>query len=117
MGGYQINNMREQDSGEQLKLIKAFIESELRFKQELIARQQHEIDHLRRKEEEDKALAKALEQKLLKSIAQNEGNKQLINKLLGDISKLQNDVEWYKRTYEQRSFLGVLKEKIKIFFR
>jgi len=41
-----------------------------------------------------------------------EGNRQLINKLLGDLSKLQNDVEWYKRTYEQRSFLGTLREKI-----
>lgn len=41
-----------------------------------------------------------------------EGNRQLINKLLGDLSKLQNDVEWYKRTYEQRSFLGTVKEKL-----
>ena len=41
-----------------------------------------------------------------------DGNRQLINKLLGDLSKLQNDVEWYKRTYEQRSFLGTVKEKI-----
>ncbi|MEO6356945.1 MAG: hypothetical protein ABIU77_20225 [Ferruginibacter sp.] len=41
-----------------------------------------------------------------------EGNRQLINKLLGDLSKLQNDVDWYKRTYEQRSFLGTVKEKI-----
>lgn len=41
-----------------------------------------------------------------------EGNRQLINKLLGDLSKLQNDIDWYKRTYEQRSFLGTVKEKI-----
>jgi len=41
-----------------------------------------------------------------------EGNRQLINKLLGDLSKLQNDIEWYKKTYEQRSFLGTIKEKI-----
>lgn len=41
-----------------------------------------------------------------------DGNRQLINKLLGDLSKLQNDVEWYKRTYEQRSFLGTVKEKV-----
>lgn len=46
--------------------------------------------------------------------AQNliDGNRQLINKLLGDLSKLQNDIEWYKRTYEQRSFLGTIREKI-----
>jgi len=41
-----------------------------------------------------------------------EGNQQLINKLLGDLSKLQNDLEWYKSTYEQRSFLGTIREKI-----
>ncbi len=41
-----------------------------------------------------------------------EGKKQLINKLLGDLSKLQNDIEWYKKTYEQRSFLGTIREKI-----
>lgn len=42
----------------------------------------------------------------------NEGNRQLINKLLGDLSKLQNDNDWYKRTYEQRSFLGTIRQKI-----
>ena len=41
-----------------------------------------------------------------------EGNRQLINKLLGELSKLQNDIGWYKRTYEQRSFLGTIREKI-----
>jgi len=39
------------------------------------------------------------------------GNRQLINKLLGDISRLQNDIDWYKRTYEKRSLLGLLREK------
>jgi len=42
-----------------------------------------------------------------------EGNRQLINKLLGELSKLQNDIGWYKRTYEQRSFLGTIREKIR----
>ena len=41
-----------------------------------------------------------------------DGNRQLINKLLGDISKLQNDVDWYKKTYVQRSFLGTISERI-----
>jgi len=117
MESYLINSMNEQATGEQLKLIRAFIESELRFKQELITRQQHEIDQLYNEAEKYEAAVKALEQRLQKSIAQNEGNKQLINKMLGDISKLHNDIEWYKRTYEQRSFLGIIKEKIKFFFR
>ena len=41
-----------------------------------------------------------------------EGNSQLINKLLGDLSKLQNDLDWYKRTYEKRSFLGTIRTKL-----
>lgn len=42
-----------------------------------------------------------------------EGNRQIVNKLLNDIDRLQQDVEWYKRTYESRSLIGILKEKIK----
>ncbi|MBC5992317.1 hypothetical protein [Pontibacter cellulosilyticus] len=41
-----------------------------------------------------------------------EGNRQIVNKLLNDIDRLQQDIEWYKRTYESRSLLGTLKEKI-----
>jgi peptidoglycan hydrolase CwlO-like protein len=44
--------------------------------------------------------------------SQQEGSKQLINKLLDDIKRYQNDIEWYKRTYEKRSIIGTLKEKI-----
>jgi peptidoglycan hydrolase CwlO-like protein len=44
---------------------------------------------------------------------QLEGSKQLINKLLGDIRNYQNDIEWYKRTYEKRSLLGILKQKLR----
>ena len=32
---------------------------------------------------------------------------------LYEIGRLKNEIAWYKRTYEQRSVLGVLKEKIK----
>ena len=60
---------------------------------------------------------KNLEIKSLKKELENlhnltDGNRQLINKLLTDISKLQNDVEWYKKTYVQRSFFGTFFEKI-----
>ncbi len=55
--------------------------------------------------------------KLLKEELDNtqhlvEGNRQLINKLLGELSKLQNNIEWYKRTYEQRSFIGMMRQKL-----
>ena len=60
---------------------------------------------------------KNLEIKSLKKELENlhnltDGNRQLINKLLTDISKLQNDVDWYKKTYVQRSFFGTFFEKI-----
>lgn len=41
-----------------------------------------------------------------------DGTKQLVNKLLEDIRRYQNDIEWYKRTYETRSLLGTIKEKL-----
>lgn len=53
-----------------------------------------------------------LQEELVKVQQQVEGNRQLINKLLGDLSKLQNDIEWYKRTYEKRSLIGTLREKL-----
>lgn len=52
------------------------------------------------------------EKKLKDEIRRQEGTKQLINKLLEDIRRYQNDIEWYKRTYETRSLLGTIKEKI-----
>jgi chaperonin cofactor prefoldin len=53
-----------------------------------------------------------LKDELQKARQQSEGNSQLINKLLGELSKLHNDVDWYKRTYEKRSLLGTIREKI-----
>ena len=53
-----------------------------------------------------------LKEALEKARLQAEGNSQLINKLLGELSKLQNDIEWYKLTYEKRSLLGTLREKL-----
>ncbi|MEP6746309.1 MAG: hypothetical protein ABJB86_01215 [Bacteroidota bacterium] len=53
-----------------------------------------------------------LKESLEKAQRQAEGNSQLINKLLGELSKLQNDIEWYKLTYEKRSFLGTIREKL-----
>ena len=60
---------------------------------------------------------KSKEIEILKNELENvqhlvEGNRQLINKLLGELSKLENDIGWYKRTYEQRSLLGTMWEKV-----
>ena len=44
-----------------------------------------------------------------------DGNRQLINKLLNDLERMKQDIEWYKRTYEKRTLFGVIKERLKFF--
>lgn len=95
-----------------LASIKQFIDTELNAKQVLVVRLQNVIDVLRKELDESHAEAESKARQLQHITQLNEGNKQIINKLLGDISKMQNDLEWYKRTYEKRSFLGVIKQKI-----
>jgi len=72
-----------------------------------------DIDSLRKELDVKNIELKSLEADLENVQHLTEGNRQLINKLLGDLSKLQNDIGWYKRTYEQRSFLGTIREKIR----
>ena len=71
-----------------------------------------DIYNLRKQANAKDTEIKTLREELEKLQHLMEGNRQLINKLLGDLSKLQNDVEWYKRTYEKRSLLGTIREKI-----
>jgi septal ring factor EnvC (AmiA/AmiB activator) len=109
----QFNGVMSHDKIRQsLDQLKAFIETELEEKKDVIKEQKQTIEAL--KEEigrKDQAII-LLEKNLKECRETTEGNRQLINKLLGDISRLQNDVDWYKRTYEKRSLLGVLREKI-----
>lgn len=100
-----------------LESIKHFIETELRAKQAQIVRLQCSIDSLKKELEETKMQVESKDRQLLHTIQLNEGNKQLINKLIGNISKLQNDIDWYKRTYESRSLIGTLLEKVKRKFK
>ena len=71
----------------------------------------HIRDLSREAEKKDNEIS-YLKDALEKARLQMEGNTQLINKLLGELSKLQNDIEWYKWTYEKRSLLGTIREKI-----
>ncbi len=69
----------------------------------------HKLEDQLLKEQKEKEDA---EQILKDELRKQEGTKQLINKLLEDIRRYQNDIEWYKRTYETRSFFGTIKEKL-----
>lgn len=96
-----------------LDQIRSFIEIELAGKNETIKEQAAEVEELKKILQQKDTAISMFEANTRAFQETAEGNRQLINKLLGDISKLQNEIEWYKRTYETRSFLGTIKEKLK----
>lgn len=85
--------------------------SELSQKQQTIQQLQAEVDTLKKTLKDKDGEIVQLESKLHACSSDEEGNRQLINKLLADISKYENDIEWFKRTYEKRSVLGLFKQK------
>ena len=70
------------------------------------------VQGLARDAEKKDSEIRYLKEELQKAKQHSEGNSQLINKLLGELSKLHNDIDWYKRTYEKRSLLGTIREKM-----
>jgi|KBSSwiStaDraftv2_1062776.scaffolds.fasta_scaffold272605_2 uncharacterized coiled-coil DUF342 family protein len=100
-----------------LKLIDQKLEKEISSREDLIKWQQEELKRLQSEVLEKTNIVSDLNTKLLECRSQSEGNRQLINKLITDIDRLQQNVDWYKRTYESRSLLGVIKDKLKHFFR
>ena len=103
--GFHADNVftAEQELSETLGEIKHFLQKNIRDLTIQVDKKDAEI--------------KTLKDTLEKTQQQAEGNGQIINKLLGELTKLKNDIEWYKLTYEKRSLLGVLKDKIKFYFR
>ncbi len=100
-----------------LELIEHKIDSEILSKQKTIDHQQQEIQRLHSIiEGKDKTILE-LSEKLTECASNNEGNRQLINKLLGDIDRLRQDLDWYERTFEKRSLAGVIKDRFKFFRR
>lgn len=96
-----------------LDYIRCFLEKEMVLKQKAFEKSALDNDALRKViEEKNKEITNQLTK--LQDLQQaTEGNRQIINKLLNDISHYQKDIDWYKRTYEQRSFIGYLKERLK----
>lgn len=110
----QLNGVMSHDMIRQnLDHIRSFIEQELAEKKATIQEQTKEIEELKKVLQQKDLAISMFEANTREFQETAEGNRQLINKLLGDISKLQNEIEWYKRTYETRSFLGTIKEKLK----
>jgi hypothetical protein len=108
-----INEERTLESIRQsLHSIQQGIKEEILAKQITIQRQEQEIKQLHSLLKEKDKIILEKGDKLIECMRTTEGNKQLVNKLLGDINRLHQDIEWYKRTYEKRSLLGAIKEKV-----
>ena len=94
---YSVNGV-DRDLKENLSQIRRFMENHILKLEINVEKKDAEIAQLREELQRARQMA--------------EGNAQLVNKLLGDLNKLHTDVDWYKRTYEKRSLLGTLREKL-----
>jgi chromosome segregation ATPase len=110
--GHAITDASHKQINEKLEQITQYLLQELNAKQQTIEEQRREIERFKTELIEKMREKSDLQEKLQQCAQQTEGHRQLINKLLNDIEHFQNDIEWYKRTYERRSFWGVLKEKL-----
>ena len=97
---------------ESLEKIRVYMEKEIAFKQGLIEKHEEQVRQLKTRADEKDVVIQRLEGQLLECRQTNEGTRQLINKLLSDISNYQKDLEWYKRTFEKRSLLGTIRQKL-----
>lgn len=106
-------NEKMEDLQQSLESIEQKLDNEILSKQKTIDRQEQEINRLHLLIEAKDKLLLEVNEKLAECMHNREGNRQLINKLLNDIGRLNQDVEWYKRTYEKRSLFGYIKERLK----
>ena len=102
----------ESEIFQSLKSIELQLQKELAAKQKIIDGSWEEIRNLRAQLDVKDHSILALQAKIADNQRNIEGNRQLINKLLSDLDRMRQDIEWYKRTYESRSLLGTIREKI-----
>ena len=95
----------------ELTRIRDYIEKEITFKQAMIIQLQKQLQELETMVIQKDVTIDTLQEKLEECRMSTEGMRQLVNKLLNDIGTYQKDISWYRRTYEQRSLLGILKDK------
>jgi chromosome segregation ATPase len=97
-------NSRQQETSEwtaihqRLDDILSFLQKELAARQSVIDTQEKQIARLQLQLQECRQIS--------------EGSSQLINKLLNDLENYRKDIEWYRRTYEQRSLPGTVWQKL-----
>ena len=110
--GYANAEQMNKQINEQLEHITRYLMQEMEYKQRIIEEQRLEMERLKKDINQRSVVMASLEQQLTQCARHTEGHRQLINKLLNDLEHCQNDIDWYKRTYERRSLWGVLKEKL-----
>ena|SRR5688500_20256980 len=110
--GHAITDPSYKQINEKLEQITRYLEQEIECKQKTIEDQRLEMEKLKKDIGHKSVVISNLKQQMDQSAQNTEGHRQLINKLLNDIEHLQNDIDWYKRTYERRSIWGVIKEKL-----
>lgn len=110
--GHALADIQYKHISERLEQIRDYLEQEIEDKQRTIEEQRQEIERLKMELGQRANTLTTLQQQLQYSAQSTEGHRQLVNKLLNDIAHYQNDIEWYKRTYERRSIWGVIKEKL-----
>ena len=115
---YSVKKNKEakepQSLEEKLEEIREYLEQEMVLNLSFVERLEKEIDDARLQILDKDETIIRLQAQLQECRQANEGTRQLINKLLNDISNYQKDISWYKRTFEERSLLGIVKDK---FFR
>ena len=95
-----------------LQRLLTILEKELVGKQKTIELYEAELKRLRSDQVNKEAELKVVKQQIQEAHENAEGSRQLVNKLLNDIERMQQDLSWYKRTFENRSLIGTMKEKI-----
>lgn len=110
--GHSITDPSYKQINEKLEQITRHLLQEIDARQKTIEEQRQEIADFKAALIAKTTEITELQEKLAQCAEHREGHRQLINKLLNDIEHFQNDIDWYKRTYERRSFWGVLKEKL-----
>ena len=94
-----------------MSAIRTYIENEIAGKEAMILRLQEQLTQMSGLILQKDAQLELLQEKLSECKQSAEGQRQLMNKLLNDIGNYQRDIMWYRRTYEHRSLLGILKDK------
>lgn len=110
---HSVSDLDKMDDFQQsLEMIEHKLDTEITAKQNTIDRQEQEIQRLHGLVEEKNKIILEINGKLVECMRSSEGNRQLINKLLNDLDRLNRDIEWYKRTFETRSLLGTIRQKL-----